>query len=48
MGLFVNEDGHVRGWLAALLCCWAAMGDDETYGEKTTKGIWSFDVDYGS
>ncbi|KAF2213310.1 hypothetical protein CERZMDRAFT_105937 [Cercospora zeae-maydis SCOH1-5] len=37
MGLFVHEDGHVRGWLAALLCCWAAFGDDETYGEKNTK-----------
>ncbi|KAM3423774.1 hypothetical protein BST61_g1178 [Cercospora zeina] len=36
MGLFVHEDGHVRGWLAALLCCWAAFGDDETCGEKNT------------
>ena len=34
MGLFAHEDGHMRGWLAALLCCWAAMGDDETYKEK--------------
>lgn len=29
----------MRGWLAALLCCWAAMGEDEYNCEKKdTKG----------
>ncbi|KXS98716.1 hypothetical protein AC578_10498 [Pseudocercospora eumusae] len=38
MSLFVDGDGHLRGWLAAFLCCWAAVGDDE-YGleKKSTK-----------
>jgi len=34
MGLFVAQDGRYRGWLAALLCCFAAVGDDEHPSEK--------------
>ena len=29
MGLLVTEDGHYQGWLAALLCCCAAVNEDE-------------------
>ncbi|QIX00854.1 hypothetical protein AMS68_006371 [Peltaster fructicola] len=30
MGLFITEDGqHYKGWLAALLCCCAAVNSDE-------------------
>ncbi|SMQ54717.1 unnamed protein product [Zymoseptoria tritici ST99CH_3D7] len=29
MGLFVAGDGHYKGWLAALLCCCAAVTEDE-------------------
>ncbi|KAF2768283.1 hypothetical protein EJ03DRAFT_123395 [Teratosphaeria nubilosa] len=29
MGLFVADDGHYQGWLAALLCCCAALTEDE-------------------
>ena len=29
MGLFVTEDGHFQGWLAAFLCCCAAVTEDE-------------------
>ncbi|TKA78912.1 hypothetical protein B0A55_03914 [Friedmanniomyces simplex] len=34
MGLFVAQDGRYQGWLAALLCCIAAVGDDEYPIEK--------------
>ncbi|KAF2165063.1 hypothetical protein M409DRAFT_55963 [Zasmidium cellare ATCC 36951] len=34
MGLFVSDDGHYQGWLAALLCCWAALSEDEHPIEK--------------
>ena len=34
MGLFVTEDGHFQGWLAAFLCCCAAVSDDESPIEK--------------
>lgn len=34
MGLFVADDGHYQGWLAALLCCWAALSEDEHPIEK--------------
>ncbi|KAK3116432.1 hypothetical protein LTR53_003225 [Teratosphaeriaceae sp. CCFEE 6253] len=34
MGLFVAQDGHYRGWLAALLCCIAGVGDDEHPAER--------------
>jgi len=29
MGLFVAQDGYYQGWLATLLCCFAAVGEDE-------------------
>lgn len=29
MGLFVSNDGYYKGWLAALLCCCAAVNSDE-------------------
>jgi hypothetical protein len=29
MGLLVKDNGHYRGWLAAFLCCCAAMNEDE-------------------
>ena len=34
MGLFVTEDGHFQGWLAAFLCCCAAVTEDESPIEK--------------
>ncbi|KAK0276087.1 hypothetical protein LTR91_008513 [Friedmanniomyces endolithicus] len=34
MGLFVARNGHYQGWLAALLCCIAAVGDDESPEER--------------
>lgn len=34
MGLFLTEDGHFQGWLAAFLCCCAAVSDDESPYEK--------------
>ena len=34
MGLFVAENGHYQGWLAAFLCCCAALNDDEYPIEK--------------
>ncbi|KXL44336.1 MAG: hypothetical protein FE78DRAFT_32747 [Acidomyces sp. 'richmondensis'] len=33
MGLFVSPDGHYRGWLAGLLCCCAAVTEDENSTE---------------
>ncbi|KXT14323.1 hypothetical protein AC579_4010 [Pseudocercospora musae] len=43
MSLFVQHPhAHWRGWLAALLCCWAAVGDDEyEYEKKSTKAAIS-------
>lgn len=34
MGLFLTADGHYQGWLAAFLCCCAALSDDEHPIEK--------------
>ncbi|WPG97654.1 Hypothetical protein R9X50_00043400 [Acrodontium crateriforme] len=34
MGLFAHEDGHGKGWLAALLCCVATVNDDELPAEQ--------------
>ncbi|KAK0870273.1 hypothetical protein LTS02_002539 [Friedmanniomyces endolithicus] len=34
MGLFVARNGQYQGWLAALLCCIAAVGDDESPVER--------------
>ncbi|KAK4631728.1 hypothetical protein CLAFUW4_02887 [Fulvia fulva] len=34
MGVLVREDGHFRSWLAALLCCCAAVNEDEHPLEK--------------
>jgi hypothetical protein len=34
MGLLVNDNGHYRGWLAAFLCCCAAMNEDEYPSER--------------
>ncbi|KAF2719328.1 hypothetical protein K431DRAFT_114619 [Polychaeton citri CBS 116435] len=34
MGLFVSEDGQYQGWLAALLCCCAAVNEDEAPIER--------------
>lgn len=36
MGLFTTEDGRYQGWLAALLCCCAALNDDEYPKERNT------------
>ncbi|TKA24889.1 hypothetical protein B0A50_06618 [Salinomyces thailandicus] len=34
MGHFVADDGHFQGWLAILLCCWAAVNEDESPAER--------------
>jgi hypothetical protein len=34
MGLLVDDNGHYRGWLAAFLCCCAAMNEDEYPSER--------------
>lgn len=34
MGLFLTEDGRFQGWLAAFLCCCAAVAEDESPYEK--------------
>jgi hypothetical protein len=34
MGLLVDDNGHYRGWLAAFLCCCAAMNEDEYPRER--------------
>ncbi|EME47865.1 hypothetical protein DOTSEDRAFT_69705 [Dothistroma septosporum NZE10] len=36
MGVFVRDDGTFRSWLAALLCCCAALNEDEHPIEKQT------------
>ena len=41
MGLFVAGDGHYQGWLAAFLCCCAAVDVDEHPVEKSkANGTW--------
>lgn len=34
MGLIVDENGHYRGWLASILCCCAALTEDEYPSER--------------
>jgi hypothetical protein len=34
MGLIVDENGHYRGWLASILCCCAALNEDEYPAER--------------
>lgn len=34
MGLLVSDDGHYQGWLAALLCCCAALDGDDNPAER--------------
>lgn len=34
MGVFVTDEGRFQGWLAALLCCCAAVSEDEYPMEK--------------
>lgn len=34
MGLLVDDSGHYRGWLAAFLCCCAALNEDEYPSER--------------
>jgi len=59
MGLLVDDDGHYRGWLAAFLCCCAAMNEDEYPSERERDKIagknadihmiWTFtDIDTAS
>jgi len=34
MGLIVDDNGHYRGWLASILCCFAALNEDEYPSER--------------
>jgi hypothetical protein len=34
MGLIVDDNGHYRGWLASILCCCAALNEDEYPAER--------------